>query len=353
MTEQNSKDDKYLVFSMTKSKSGIDQIFKTLNVVFLEAFDLGRIPVIDKFAVRSGHNFYCRRDNFKFEDYLDLSAGTIRPIDKVNSIIKDGQNWIREEDFDLDRYAAGEVLDVSDELISDEMNENHKVIVRRDPTTKYIKAHVKKKPAFLLDFPYSEKINTLTDKVLGTMGTSRENALAGQYYFWDKVGTMRSCFDEQTKARGSSISLREAYYACMHVSSKRDIRPKDRTMLQFAFSSEQVKTLLSYAISKGSRLYIMSDIRNPTHFDFLKEDYHVYRYHDFPELAQLVSSEQGSAVDNVMLHLVEKNIMSHATVKIIPPRKGMMMYHLNEVYDLSLLKKPPRSEKRKQAAKDG
>ena len=54
-----------------------------------------------------------------------------------------------------------------------------------------------------------------------------------------------------------------------------------------------------------------------------------------------------------MLHLVEKNIMRHATVKIIPPRKGMMMYHLNEVYDLSLLKKPPKLPEEKQAAKDG
>ena len=353
MTEQNLKDDKYLVFSMTQSKSGIDQIFKNLNVVFLEAFDLGRIPVIGKFAVRSEYNFFCRRDDFKFEDYLNLSEGTIRPVDKVDSIVRDGQKWIREEEFDLDRYADDKVIHVSDEVISTEMNESHDVIVRRDPTSQYARNHAKKKPAFLLDFPYSERVNELTDKVLETMGTSRESALAGQYYFWDKVGTMRSCFDEQTKARGSSISLREAYYACLQVSSKRGVRPKEKPMLQFAFSSKQVKTLLSYAISKGSRLYIMSDIRNPNYFDFLKEDYHVYRYHDFPELTQLVSSEQGSAIDNVMLSLVEKNVMRHATVKIIPPRKGMMMYHLNEVYDLSLLKNPPKLPEEKQVAKDG
>ncbi len=353
MVEQNLKDDKYIVFSMTQSKVGIDQIFKTLNVVFMEAFELGRVPVVGKFAVRSEYNFYCRRDDFQFEDYLNLSEGTIRPIDKVDSIVKDSQKWIREEDFDLDCYAVDKVLQVSDEVVSSEMSESYDVIVRRDPTAQYAKDYAKKKPAFLLDFPYSEKVNGLTDKVLKTMGTSRENALAGQYYFWDKVGTMRSCFDEQTRARGSSISLRDAYYACMQVTSKRGVRPKERPMLQFAFSNQQVKTLLSYAISKGSRLYIMSDIRNPNHFDFLKEDYRVYRYHDFPELAQLVSSEQGSAVDNVMLHLVEKNIMRHATVKIIPPRKGMMMYHLNEVYDLSLLKKPPKLPEEKQAAKDG
>ncbi len=353
MVEQKLRDDKYLVFSMTQCKSGIGPILKALNVVFMEAFDLGRIPVVGRFAVRSEYNFYSRRDDFKFEDYLNLSEGTIRPIDKVDSIVKNGQKWLREEDFDIDHYASDKILDVGDEVISDEMNKSYDVIVRRDPTPQYAKDYAKKKPAFLLDFPYSEKINELTDIVLKTIGTSRESALAGQYYFWDKVGTMRSCFDEKTKARGSSISLRDAYYACMHVGNKKNYSPKEARVRQFAFSSKQVKTLLGYAISKGSKLYIMSTIRNPHYFDFLKEDYCVYRYHDFPELTRLVSGEQGSAVDNVMLYLVEKNIMRHATVKIIPPRKGMMMYHLNEVYDLSLLKNPPKPKEEKQPSENG
>ena len=354
MVEQNPRDDKYLVFSMTQSKPQIDHVFKILNTVFLEAFELGRIPVIGRFAIHPAHNLYFRKNDFNFEDYLDLSNGTIRPINKVDSIVKDGQKWLKEEEFNLAHYAADQVCFVNDEVISSEINKNYDVIVRKDPPFQYVKKYTQNKEIeFLLDFPYSEKVNKLTDIVLEALGTSKENALAGQYYFWDKVATMRSCFDEKTKARGSSISLRGAYYACMHVTSKRGSRPKELPMLQFVFSTKQVKTLLGYAISKGSKLYIMSDIRNPQHFDFLKEDYRIYRYYDFPELNQLVSGEQGSVIDNVMLYLVEKNIMRYATVKIIPPYKGMLMYHLNEVYDLSLLKTPPKPKEEKQTPKNG
>ena len=354
MVEQSTKDDKYLVFSMTESKTKIDQVFKILNTVLLEAFDLGRTPVIGRFAVHPEHNLYSKKKDFDFEDYLDLSGITIRSVDKVDTIVSDSQKWIREEEFNLDHYAADKVCLVSDEVISNEMNQSHDVIVRRDPPFRYVKKYAQNKKAeFLLDLPYSKKVNALTDIVLEAMGTSRENALAGQYYFLNKVGTMRSCFDEQTKARGSSISLREAYYACMQVESNRGVRPKEMPMLRFAFSPKQIKTLLGYAISKGSRLYIMSDIRNPQHFDFLKEDYQVYRYYDFPELARLVSGKRGSDIDNVMLYLVEKNIMRYATVKIIPPNKGSMMYHLNEVYDLSLLKNPPELKEKKQTPESG
>ena len=354
MVEQSTRDDKYLVFSMTESKPNIDQVFKILNTVLLEAFDLGRTPIIGRFAIHPEHNFYFKKHDFDFEDYLDLSSITIRSIDKVDTIVKDSQKWLKEEEFNLDDYTANKICSVCDEVISAEMNQSYDVIIRRDPPFQYVKKYAQNKKAeFLLDLPYSQKVNAFTDIVLEAMGTTRENALAGQYYFLDKVGTMRSCFDEKTKARGSSISLREAYYACMQVGSKRGVRPKEMPMLQFAFSPKQIKTLLGYAISKGSRLYITSDIRNPQHFDFLKKDYRVYRYYDFPELKRLVSGEQESVIDNVMLYLVEKNIMRYATVKIVPPNKGSMMYHLNEVYDLSLLNNPPKPEEKKQTSESG
>ena len=127
----------------------------------------------------------------------------------------------------------------------------------------------------------------------------------------------------------------------MYVQGKKGEHLDKQPLLRFAASQKQIRTLLSYAISKGSRLYIMSDIKNPQHFDFLKGDYQVYRYHDFPELKQLVSGEKEGSIDNVMLSLVERNIMKYATVKILPPNKNSMMYHLNEVYDLSQLKDRP------------
>ena len=342
MAKENLKSNKYIVFSLTQRKLEIDIVLGILNAVFLEAFHLGRIPVIGRFTVPPPQNLYVRKDDFRFEDYFDLSKIVVRAIDRVDKIIKDSQEWIKEEEFDLESYTADKVGWVTNEVVSQEMNERYDVIVRKDPKVEYLENYaLHKRPEFLLDLPYSEKVNQLTDLVLEMMGTSKENALSAQYYFLDKVATMRSCFDENTKKRGSSISLRKAFFACMYVQGKKGSRLDKQPLLRFAASPKQIRTLLSYAISKGSRLYIMSDIKNPQHFDFLKGDYQVYRYHDFPELKQLVSGEKEGSIDNVMLSLVERNIMKYATVKILPPNKNSMMYHLNEVYDLSQLKDRP------------
>lgn len=340
---EKEKPAKYIVFSSTQQhKLGVDAVLRMLKNVFLEAFHLGRIPVIGKFTVSPRHNLYFRKDDFHFEDYLDLSKGTVRAITQVDEIIKDRQEWIKEEEFDLESYTADRVYHIANEIISREIDECYDVIVRKNSTLKYIENYTQhKEQEFLLDFPYSERVNQLTDLVLETMGTSRENALAAQYYFLDKVGTMRSCFDENTKKRGSSISLKNALFACMHVQGKKGANLDTQPLLRFAVSPKQIKTLLGYAISKDSRLYIMSDIKRTEHFDFLKEDYQVYRYHDFPELKRLVSGEETDDIDNVMLYLVEKNIMKYATVKILPPCKGSTMYHLNEVYDVQQLKDRP------------
>ena len=343
----NSESHKYIVFSTVQRKYGIEEAFRILNTVFIEAICLGRIPVVGNFAVRSDHNFYCRRDDFRFDDYLNLSKGTIRRKERVDRIIEDRQNWLKAEDLDLKSFPTDTVCQVNDEVISQEMHEGYDVIIRKEPTQKYIENYFQKKvPDILLDFPYSEKINQLTDVVLEALGTSRENAMTAQYYFWDKVATMRSCFDAKTRVRGSSISLRIAYYACMHVPGKKGNPANREPLLRFATTKKQIQTMLSYAISKGSRIYIMSDIRNPEYFDFLKQNYRVYRHHDFPELNKLISDEDGNGVDNVMLYLVEKNIMKYATVKIFPPHKGSIMYHLNEIYTPSELKNPPTSPQR-------
>ena len=341
MTKEKDSRSKYIVFSITKRKLKTDHIFRILNVVFLEARSLNRIPVIGKFMVHPSNNLGFQRDDFRFEEYLDLSNGTLRRSNRVDKVVENNQEWIKEEDFDLARYTADKVYEVSDKIISQEVNEKYDVIVRRNPSNKYIEKYYKHNPLdFYLDFPLSEKVNQYTDIVLEELGTSRENAIAAQHYFLNKVSTMRSCFDEATRARGSSISLRRAYYACLHVRGKQG-KQQDIPTLRFAAVKKQIQSLLSYAVSKGSRIYIMSDVLDSQYFNFLKDDYKIYRYYDFPQLKQLVSSEDGSNVDNVMLYCVEKNIMKHATVKILPPHSGSTMYHLNEVYNLSILKNPP------------
>jgi len=127
----------------------------------------------------------------------------------------------------------------------------------------------------------------------------------------------------------------------MHVRAS--IKDRDFAQRIFPFSSsvQQIQSVLANILGKGAKLYIMSDIHQAAFFDFLKADYQIYRYHDFPVLKQLVSGEDGNEIDNVMLYMVEKNIMRYATVKILPPHKNPMLYHLNTIYDVYNLMKPP------------
>jgi len=127
----------------------------------------------------------------------------------------------------------------------------------------------------------------------------------------------------------------------MHVRAS--IKDRDFAQRIFPFSSsvQQIRSVLANTLGKGAKIYIMSDIHRAAFFDFLKADYQIYRYHDFPALKRLVSGEDGNENDNVMLYMVEKNIMRHATVKILPPHKGPMVYLLNTVYDVYNLKDDP------------
>ncbi|MXX98299.1 MAG: hypothetical protein F4Y58_00100 [Gammaproteobacteria bacterium] len=209
------------------------------------------------------------------------------------------------------------------------------MFIRRDPTFEYVRTCAKYKyGSFMIDFPYAAKINRLTDEVLGTLGISREHAMAAQHYFLSRENNIQPCGESHDLQ--DNIPLDNGYYACMHVR----VSDRDSGWPVFAFTSarKQIKSVLAYTVCKGAKIYIMSDVHRPNFFDFLKSDYRIYRYYDFPRLEQLISDKAGGKTDNVMLYLVEKNIMKHATVKILPPHKGPMIYHLNTVYNTFVLK---------------
>ena len=344
MVENNDDSKKYLVLSFTRSKHEIDEIFRILNTTFIEAKRLGRIPAIGKFSLSASQNLGARRNDFRFSDYLDLTRGTLRKRNQVDRVIEDNQQWVDDDRIDLNAFAEDKIYQARNQVISPQIHEQHELIIRLDPTHKYVENYYdQERPDVFLDFPCSEKVNKLTDNVLNVLGTTREEAWARQCYFLDKVTTMRSCFDEATRARGSSISLSNRLYAGLRVLSNIGKRNKESPIHQFSSTKEQIQEVLSYALRPKSKIYIMSDITDPQYFDFLKEYYEVYRYYDFPKLKELVSGENGRQVDNVMLYLVEKNIIKYAAVKILPPNQGTMMCHLNEVYNPSMLKNPPGS----------
>ena len=338
MANLQPKHKKYLLFSMSRSETGVDNAFSMLNRVLLEAQHLSRIPAIGKFAMSPTHNLGDNRFNWCFEDYLDLSNGVTHQLGKkVHKPIAFGVDWIKEQQLDLANYAFDQVYNLADdEIVNEEVNQRYDVLIRRDPTFKYVSACKEYKyDDCFIDFPYSENINRLVDEILDSLGMSRKDAMAAQHYFLNKVNS--SGWD----VRHDCIPLNKVYYACIHVRASIKDRDFGQPIFPFAAVKEQIKSVLEHSIAKGSRLYIMSDIHQPDFFDFLKSNYRIYRYHDFPKLRQLVSGENGEKIDNVMLYLVEKNIMKHATVKILAPHKGPMSYHLNTVYNLNILKKPP------------
>ena len=78
--------------------------------------------------------------------------------------------------------------------------------------------------------------------------------------------------------------------------------------------------ILSYlrgrGIPDGSVVFLMSDEREPAFWEPLRRHYDLVRYTRYPELAALVSGEGGHRPDNYLLYAVEKQIMSHAGLRI-------------------------------------
>ena len=348
MVDHRLKRKKYLLFSMSQRNTGADNVFTMLSRVFREALYLGRIPVIGKFTIGPTHNLGKVKSDFCFEDYLDLSNSITCRFEKgCHRPIASHLDWVKEEELDLEANFFDKIYFLSDEeVVTEEMNNRYDVVIRRDPSFKYAQTHKRyKSDNIFIDFPCSEKVNELTDEVLDILGTSREHAMAAQHYFLSQFNNLGWCEDTISAVSQRNIPLNARYYACMHARASINDRDYEQPIFTFGSSRIQIKTVLNEAVAKGSQLYIMSDIHQSDFFDFLKSDYQVYRYHDFPQLKQLVSGED-SVIDNVMLYLVEKNIMKYATVKISPPHKGPMVYHLNTVYDLSFLKNPPPTRPR-------
>ena len=330
--------EKYLLFSMTQRATGMDTVFRMLNLIFKEARYLNRIPAIGEFAMSPTHNLGDSRADLRFEDYLDLyNSKTCQFEEGCHRPTMSHLSWVKEEDLALDSYFFDKVYSLSDEEIAtEEINQRYDVLIRRDPTFSYVGTCRKYRYGkYLIDFRYSDQLNKLTDEVLDFLGTSRADAMTSQHYFLSRVNGADWCDSTIT----NMLKPNTNYYACMHV--RMSDRESQWPLFELSSSKKNIILALEHSIAKGSQLYIMSDIHQSDFFDFLKSDYRVYRYHDFPNLKRLVSGEDDGKIDNVMLYLVEKNIMKHATVKILPPHKGPMIYHLNTVYDLTLLKKLP------------
>ena len=375
-----STHDKYLIFDTVNCwPAGLDHKLNTLKCVIEEAIHLDRILVLRKFAICPYQNFIYKtnskiktvntsmmisdiyisqdiRDGLQyrnFEDYINLEKTKIYKPENNGDIqeIEKTFRYINEENFDLSAYTdepelvlntsklADEFVNnepkafnnqilimVNREALSTEQNNQYKVVVRRTNIHGY---KVVKENRFLVKFSPSDKVEHLTDKILRSMGTSLISAKKRATFY--RGATTREIQNNYQIEFSQKYPL---YYACLHV------RLGDAAHymhIKYASAPHHLRHIVSCAVPKGSTIYIMSDISDPCYFDFLKKNYTVYLYSDFPELKALALAENDRGVDNAMLYSVEKNIMQYAYIKITRTKREPKTLYINS--SLSIPKK--------------
>ena len=203
------------------------------------------------------------------------------------------------------------------------------MIIRETDKFHYSKLYLN----FVVSFYPSDEVERLTDIVLKAMGTSLTDVkrLSAVYRDVD-FSANRDIFQQE-------MLDNPLYYVCLHVRCGDNTKLlKHRVHMHFRFAANRINlnSIIKWMISKGSRIYIMSDIRDPHYFDFIRQDHVVFQYHDFPELKALASGDNGKQVDNAMLYSVEKNIFQYAYVKMIRSNKKPKLIYTNVTYKIPM-----------------
>ena len=329
----------YLVYDFKEHIGELDNHLFLLRKFLSVSLLLNRVPVITGFHSAPHANLGLPRKVVWFQNYVDLSKTQIfklKPDKTVEQTVSFLQ-WVSEQDFDLQSFPEEQVGNVYlDEYAHDRAiqvlleNESYTVLCIKFRYQKSLEVltaanflgDAKQFSYFTLLQP-SRAVEQLTDIVLNRLGTNRNDIIRLKKESMKQPRVAR-------KFMPRVVKLTDRFYACLHVSEKH----YNATQANYYFASlrKQIQKAISATnLSSGAKLYIMSDIHDPKYFDFLKSDYQVYRYYDFPELQELVTGRAGS-VDNYMLYSVEKNIMSYALIQIVPPESNLLVLRLDASY---------------------
>ena len=297
---------KYLLLNIKHPVNNIDHALNILRAAIRESVYLDRTLVIGTFTISADGNLGHALENTSYNRYVDLDKTQICKIEDGNiTQTVPPFHYINAEDFDLKAYPDDAVLWMeSDKAVTEKLNNQYKVIIRKIATNKYNYSDV------LVRFFASDKVDKLSDIVLKAMGTNLET-----------VKTRIKIHHGVDYAANSDVyQLRApqhpAYYACLCL---RYDNPAITPEKLYAMATQQIENSFNRTqINKDRTIYIISDMNKPDYVDALKNRYTIYQYHDFPELKALISGENGREIDNAMLHSVEKNILQYAAIKIIP-----------------------------------
>ena len=297
--------DKYLTLRFKKPE-GLDHLLVAFKNAIREAIYLGRTLIIDKYSMHSKHNLGFVLENLDIERYINLDETRIYRIKENGSIeqINNAFRYIHVKDFDLGKYSAEQILKLQHQPITEEQTNQYKVIVRDTNDTPCYSRYYSD---ILVAFHPSDEVARLTDVVLRAMGTSFADVKKRAAVYKDVDSSANRDIYKQ------DMLDNPLNYACLHVRGNDMIRSP---RFNYAAHPRQVESIVRQIVTKGMRIYIMSDIKDPEYFSFLEKDYVVYQYYDFPELKALISGGSGQEIDNAMLYSVEKNIFQYATIKI-------------------------------------
>ena len=325
--------EKYLYIPYVKG-GGLDSKILDLELTINVALSMKRVPIIREDCTSRAHRLDKVGEGYpiNWDRYIDLSETIILKVDSGGVIkeIPDTLQYVYERDFDFNLYSEKQIRFIDETQIYDKENDQYPVIclLKKDDllSLKQLVNYPQKlefegrmvlchNPSFFIVFPPSGEVNILTDTVLSSFGTTRK----------DMKFLTNILYDFFPRSRPQNAEIYEKFYpyACMHVRYKGSVRyiAKDKISPELKVS---IKRVLGEYKKKYKRipLYIMSNL-NTDYFDFLKDQFNIYRYTDFKELREQFSYREN--IDHNLLYSVEKNIMRYAVIKIFSDNRNPFM----------------------------
>jgi hypothetical protein len=128
----------------------------------------------------------------------------------------------------------------------------------------------------------------------------------------DWYSTLLNLFQpSETIVNLANIAIKKmGTYHCIHVRRGDKLNWKQCPGLDKATQPKNLMRFLVKHISKGEKLYIMSNESQNGFFNILNRNYEVYTYNDFPEYVGFEKE------DNYFLFMIENEIMRQAKTKI-------------------------------------
>ena len=324
------EEGKYLYIPYT-GHGGIDTCISSLRQPIQVALSMERIPIIMKNLSDSAHRLdeLNKETVVDWKQYFDLSKTRIFKIGTNGSIkeLSDTLQYVYEQDFDFGSYSNNQIRYINSTQIYDRENEDYPIVCMLNPGQNAIELgetiradlHFGFEPSFLLVFSPSQRVNDLTDIVLGYFGVTRKATkfLSRILYELPRVryADTEFCYEGFN------------HYACMHVRYEGDINMTSKILNKSLDLRESVKKVCKIVYERNNKampLYIMSNVMNANYFDFLRPQYDIYKYTDFKELREQFKEKE--EIDHNLLFMVEQNIMRHATVRIWPRGRNRFVF---------------------------